>query len=278
MLQLFTDVSYQTSRVITHRYSTSFSLGTRLFDAPTRKAIYALYGFVRLADEIVDTFHHTDKAELLTEFRRDTQLAIARGISLNPVLHSFQEVVNRYSIRPEYIEAFFVSMEQDLDKTRYSRQGYDEYIYGSAEVVGLMCLQIFCKGDEELFQRLYEPARRLGAAFQKVNFLRDLKADFAHLGRTYFPNVDLSRFDDRVKAQIEDEIGADFVAARKGIELLPSGSKLGVYVAYVYYKRLYQKIRSKRPEYLLQARVRVPNQEKIGLMAYSFARVKSGLV
>jgi 15-cis-phytoene synthase len=278
MLELYTDVSYRTSRIITERYSTSFALGTRLLDAHMRRSIYALYGFVRLADEIVDTFHAHDKAELLAEFKRDTELAVLRGISLNPVLNAFQAVVNQYAVKPAYIAAFFTSMEQDLDTTRYSREGYDEYIYGSAEVVGLMCLQIFCNGDDALFQRLQEPARRLGAAFQKVNFLRDLKADFAHLGRTYFPNVDLSRFDDGVKEQIELEIADDFREARKGIEILPHGSKLGVYVAYVYYKRLFQKIRSKRPEHLLQARVRVPNQEKLGLMAYSFARVKSGMV
>lgn len=278
MIQLYENISFTTSRIITRRYSTSFSLGTMLFDPSVRRAIYSLYGFVRLADEIVDTFHAHDQQALLDEFRTETWHAIERGISLNPVLQSFQDCVNTYNIDHEHIRAFFRSMEMDLDKTRYSREGYEEYIYGSAEVVGLMCLQIFCNNDQNLYEQLREPARRLGAAFQKVNFLRDLKDDYQELGRTYFPKLDMSHFNGHTKAEIEREIEADFKAAFHGIKQLPANCKLGVYVAYVYYLQLFKKIRSSQPETLLEERVRIPNRLKFYLMLQSYFRHKLNLL
>ena len=215
-MELYHDISHRTSKLITKRYSTSFSIGTRLLSKSLREAIYSIYGFVRLADEIVDTFHDHDKANLLARFRKETWQAIDEEISLNPVLQAFQRTANHYAIDRKYIEAFFDSMEMDLHKAVYSRDGYQEYIYGSAEVVGLMCLQVFCDGDKQLFAKLESPARSLGAAFQKVNFLRDLNEDYQDLGRTYFPNLDLSSFTPTAKAEIEQEIHNDFKAAWEG--------------------------------------------------------------
>jgi phytoene/squalene synthetase len=217
---------------------------------------------VRFADEIVDTFHDFDKHQLLSEFRNDTFIAIEKKISLNPILHSFQITVNQYGIDRKLIEAFFNSMEQDLNETKYDLTGYNQYIYGSAEVVGLMCLYVFCGGDKLLYKQLQPSAQALGAAFQKVNFLRDLKADYQDLNRTYFPGVDFRNFTPAMKQQIEDDITADFEKAYTGICQLPVKSRFGVYVAYKYYMSLFKKIKKSQPSLLLQNRVRIPNYSK----------------
>jgi phytoene/squalene synthetase len=243
-----------------------------MLDRSYHDAIYAIYGFVRYADEIVDTFHSHDKAALLAQFRADTQAAIAQGLSLNPILHSFQQVVRRYGITWDLIDAFLISMEMDLEGTSYSRDGYDTYIYGSAEVVGLMCLRVFVEGDEARYRALEPGARRLGAAFQKINFLRDVQADYLERGRVYFPNVDLTCFGPDCKAEIEAEIQADFAAARRAIVQLPRGARLGVYVAYVYYKRLFQVIQRLPAQRILQERVRVPDTQKVALLFGAMAR------
>ena len=270
--RLFDRCAYRTSRMVTRAYSTSFSLGIQMLDRRYHDAIYAIYGFVRYADEIVDTFHGHDKAALLARFRADTEQALAERISLNPILHSFQQVVHRYAITWDLIDAFLVSMAMDLDGTSYTRQGYDTYIYGSAEVVGLMCLRVFVEGDDARYRALEPGARRLGAAFQKINFLRDVQADYLERGRVYFPNVDLSCFGPDCKAQIEAEIKADFDAARRAIVQLPQGARLGVYVAYVYYKRLFQVIRRMPAQRILHERVRVPDSEKLALLFGAMAR------
>ncbi len=230
-IELYNRVCLECSQITTNRYSTSFSLGTRLFDKTTRNAIYAIYGFVRFADEIVDSFHNYNKAELLSQFKTDAYKAINEGISLNPILQSFQFVVNRYRINKDLIDAFLHSMEMDLSSNTHDKKTIDKYIYGSAEVVGLMCLKVFCKGDEQKYEKLYLPARRLGAAFQKINFLRDIGEDFNALGRVYFPDVDFNRFTLEQKQRIEADIQSDFDAALEGIKQLDSNSKLGVYVA-----------------------------------------------
>ncbi len=269
---LFDACAYRTSRLVTKAYSTSFSLGIQMLDRSYHDAIYAIYGFVRYADEIVDTFHGHDKAALLARFKADTYAAIAEGLSLNPILHSFQQVVRRYGITHDLIEAFLVSMEMDLEGSSYSRQGYDTYIYGSAEVVGLMCLRVFVAGDDARYRALEPGARRLGAAFQKINFLRDMQADYRERGRVYFPNVDMSCFGPDCKAEIETEIKADFDAARKAIVQLPRGARLGVYVAYVYYKRLFQVIQQLPAQRILHERVRVPDTQKVALLFGAMAR------
>jgi phytoene/squalene synthetase len=261
-VDLFHQVSYECSRSVTERYSTSFSSAIKLLHADLRRPIYNIYGFVRFADEIVDTFHDHDKEGLLAEFKTETFAAIERGISLNPVLNSFQVTVNAYGIDHELIHAFFRSMESDLTKNQYSRQGYEEYIYGSAEVVGLMCLYIFCEGNKASFNQLKEPARALGAAFQKVNFLRDIKADFIDLSRIYFPDCDFRNFTERDKMQIEKEIEQDFREAYRGILQLPLKARFGVYVAYKYYYSLFAKIKNTEPQRIMQARIRIPNYHK----------------
>ena len=232
--------------------------------------MYAVYGFVRYADEIVDTFHGFDKKRLLADFRTDTYRAIDEGISLNPVLHSFQLVVNRYGIDRDLIEAFLHSMEMDLTETKYAQDGYEEYIYGSAEVVGLMCLRIFCEGDSALYDRLRDDARKLGAAFQKVNFLRDLKADYDERGRTYFPGVNFNAFTERDKKTIEADIQQDFDDALRGIRQLPRSARLGVYLAYRYYLRLFDKIKALPPSRIREARIRVPDFQKLLLLAQTY--------
>lgn len=277
-MQLYKTVSFSASRMVTMQYSTSFSIGSLLLDAESRKAIYGIYGFVRLTDEIVDTFHGFDKAKLLQEFQQDTWASIGRKISLNPILHSFQYVVNQYGIREEYIGSFFKSMESDLRKTAYNRANYEEYIVGSAEVVGLMCLQVFCKGDEKRFEALQHPARKLGAAFQKVNFLRDLKEDWEQLGRLYFPGVEFSEFNETTKSRIEKEINQDFREALEGIKSLPRESKLGVYVAYVYYLSLFRRIKNKPARELITSRIRVPNYQKLLLLVKSYLQLKLNLL
>jgi phytoene/squalene synthetase len=237
-----------------------------------RQPIYNIYGFVRFADEIVDSFHTFNKRELLREFKYDTYAAIERGISLNPILHSFQLTVNKYSIDHHLIEAFFHSMELDLDKTNYDPAEYREYIYGSAEVVGLMCLYIFCEGNKETYENLKGAARSLGAAFQKVNFLRDLKADFEGLDRVYFPGCDFSNFSIAEKKKIEQEIQHDFDEAYKGIIYLPLKARFGVYVAYKYYLSLFRKIKKLQPCKVMQHRVRIPNYSKAVILAKAGVR------
>ena len=262
MIGIFHDVSQQCSRITTERYSTSFNSAIRLLHRDLRMPVYNLYGFVRFADEIVDTFHGYDKATLLEEFKKETWLAIERKISINPILHSFQLVVNQYNIEHELIEAFFASMESDLNKQAYDVNGYKQYIYGSAEVVGLMCLYVFCEGDKTLYNSLKASAQALGAAFQKVNFLRDVKADYQQLKRTYFPGVDFNHFTPAMKEQIESDIANDFQNAYQGILRLPVKARFGVYVAYKYYLSLFKKIRRSQPQVLLQDRIRIPNYSK----------------
>lgn len=267
MIKLFHDVSQQCSKAVTEKYSTSFSSAIRLLHADLRTPIYNIYGFVRFADEIVDTFHQYRKEELLTEFRADTYAAIERGISLNPILHSFQITVRDYNISHELIEAFFNSMEMDLSKTVYNSNGYKEYIYGSAEVVGLMCLYVFCEGDKNLYNDLKPSAQALGAAFQKVNFLRDVKADYEQLNRSYFPEVDFKNFTSGMKKQIEEDISRDFENAYEGILNLPPKARFGVYVAYKYYLSLFKKIKRTTPASIMEQRIRIPNYGKAYIVA-----------
>jgi len=262
MMQLFHQVSQYCSRHTTEQYSTSFSSAIRLLHEELRQPIYNIYGFVRFADEIVDTFHEHNKNELLADFKRETYDAIERGISLNPILHSFQLTVNHHKIDHNLIEAFFRSMEMDLNKFSYNQEGYEEYIYGSAEVVGLMCLYVFLNGDEEKYQTLKPYAQSLGAAFQKVNFLRDLRADFKQLNRTYFPGLDFSRFSEADKISIEQDIQKDFDQAYAGILQLPLKARFGVYVAYKYYLSLFKKIKRLEPDTIMEQRIRIPSYGK----------------
>lgn len=262
MMHLFHSVSQECSKLTTERYSTSFSSAIKLLHQSLRTPIYNIYGFVRFADEIVDTFHEYEKENLLARFKAETYQAIEEKISLNPILQSFQLTVNEFNIDHALIESFFVSMEMDLDKTKYDHIGYEEYIYGSAEVVGLMCLYVFCDGDQKTYEHLRPSAQSLGAAFQKVNFLRDLKADYEQLNRTYFPGVDFSNFTSSMKEQIEQDIAADFAAAYEGILQLPVKARFGVYVAYKYYLSLFKKIKKSQPSLLLNNRIRIPNYSK----------------
>lgn len=277
-IQLFDQTSASCSALITRRYSTSFSLGIRMLEARYRGPVYAIYGFVRFADEIVDTFHAHDKKMLLDEFTRETWLALERKISLNPVLHAFQQTVHQYNIPRTQIEAFLHSMEMDLYNQSHNQSSYNEYIYGSAEVVGLMCLRVFCDGREDLYLQLKDAARSLGAAFQKVNFLRDMRDDFSDKGRVYFPGVDFQQFTRAAKLQIEADIQNDFDKALEGIRQLPRGSRIGVYLAYKYYLKLFRKIKSIQPEHILQERVRINNAWKISIMLRSLARHKLNLL
>lgn len=247
-------------------------MGIRVFDRRFRPPIYAIYGFVRFADEIVDTFHHTDKASLLARFRQDTYQAISEGISLNPVLHAFQEVVRAYQIEQELIDAFLDSMEMDLHFNTYEDSLYQKYIYGSAEVVGLMCLRVFCEGDDAQYQHLKEPARSLGSAFQKINFLRDMASDFDDRGRVYFPGVDFTSFTNQDKRLIEEDIKRDFDHGLEGIMQLPKGVRFGVYLAYVYYTNLFKKIKSAPANQVKQERIRVPDGKKVALLFSSAVR------
>ncbi|MEM9981669.1 MAG: phytoene/squalene synthase family protein [Bacteroidota bacterium] len=270
MLELYTTTTLKCSQLITEHYSTSFTLGIKTLHKRFHAPIYAIYGFVRYADEIVDTFHNYDKKSLLERFKKDTYQAIEEQISLNPVLHSFQLVVNQYSIERELIDAFLRSMEMDLYFNTYNDDKYQEYIYGSAEVVGLMCLRVFCEGNEEKYLQLKEPARSLGAAFQKINFLRDIKSDYQERGRTYFPTVDFTQFNEPTKRQIEDDIQKDFDDAYKGILKLPKGARLGVYLAYVYYISLFKKIQKLPAKTIMQHRIRVPDSKKVRLLLGSY--------
>ncbi|MCB0621565.1 MAG: phytoene/squalene synthase family protein [Saprospiraceae bacterium] len=272
MLELYSQVCQECSQLITNRYSTSFSMGIRVFDQRFRAPICAIYGFVRFADEIVDTFHEYRKDDLLSRFREETYQAIDEGISLNPVLHAFQETVRQYGIERELIDAFLDSMQMDLHFHTYEDALYKQYIYGSAEVVGLMCLRVFCEGDEGLYQRLKSPACSLGSAFQKINFLRDMKSDYDERGRVYFPGVDFARFTQADKAQIEEDIKRDFDDAYLGILQLPKGARFGVYLAYVYYLNLFQKIKRSTPAKVQQERIRVKDSKKVYLLFQSALR------
>jgi phytoene/squalene synthetase len=271
-------VSFSSSKLITRKYSTSFSIGINFLNKNLHNAIYSIYGFVRLADEIVDSFHDFPKKELLTEFKEETFKALDLGISLNPVIHCFQETVRKYDIDRELIVFFLRSMEQDLSKIEYSSEKYDQYIVGSAEVVGLMCLMVFVQGDKSLYKSLEQPARKLGAAFQKVNFLRDVNADFNTLGRSYFPNVDLNNFSATDKSNIENDIEADFIDALEGIKKLPKSSRLGVFIAYRYYLSLFHKIKSVPAQHIMNTRVRINNSKKLYLACHTMLINKINLL
>ena len=272
MKDLFDMISKKSSKLTTVTYSTSFSMGIRFFSKKYHDPIYAIYGFVRFADEIVDSFHNYDKAKLLERFKADTYLAIEEKISLNPILNNFQWAVNKYHIERELIDKFLKSMEMDLQDIDYDQPAFEEYILGSAEVVGLMCLRVFCEGDDAKYNDLKHPAMRLGSAFQKINFLRDLKADYQGLGRSYFPNIDLRKFDEETKMKIEDDIAIDFKDGLSGIKRLPQGARFGVYIAYVYFYKLFLKIKRVHSEQIMRERIRIPNRTKYKLLVTSFIR------
>lgn len=274
MKQLFDTLSTNVSRMTTEAYSTSFSLGIYFLHHRIRPAVYAIYGFVRVADEIVDSFEGFNQRYLLEKLKKDTYEAIETGISVNPILNSFQQAVHDYHIDLQLIETFLQSMEMDLDKMSYSREKYEKYILGSAEVVGLMCLHIFTEGNLQTYEDLKPYAMKLGAAFQKVNFLRDLKSDYHQLHRTYFPNVIMSEFGDEAKREIEKEIEEDFKFALIGIKKLPASSKGGVYLAYVYYCSLFNKIKKLSARHILSERIRIHNGKKISLMVNSVVQNK----
>ena len=277
-MHLFHDVSQDCSRNTTEKYSTSFSSSIKLLGKSLRQPIFNIYGFVRFADEIVDTFHDHEKAILLQEFKEATYLAIERKISLNPIINSFQLTVNQYGIDISLIDAFLYSMELDLGKQQYDVNGYEEYIYGSAEVVGLMCLHVFCNGDKTLYEQLKSGAKSLGAAFQKVNFLRDLKADYVGLDRVYFPGCDFRNFTESDKRNIEIDIQNDFDKAYSSIVQLPLQARFGVYVAYKYYLSLFHKIKSLQPQRIMQERIRIPDYSKFYIVAIAGIRSQFNLL
>lgn len=274
MKKLFDELSYKISKQTTKQYSTSFSLGILALSPKIRNSIYAIYGYVRLADEIVDSFHGFDRTTLLARFREQTNQALEEKISLNPILQAFQETIHRYEIDVKLINQFLNSMEMDLQKIDYDSELYKEYILGSAEVVGLMCLHIFVDGNKEKYNELKPSAMKLGSAFQKVNFLRDMKDDYQILGRTYFPNVDISYFDNVVKSQIEKEIYAEFEEALEGIKKLPNSSRFGVYLAYRYYTSLFRKIKKTSAHNIINQRIRISNGRKFSLMMSSYVQYK----
>ncbi|QXP55745.1 phytoene/squalene synthase family protein [Cellulophaga sp. HaHa_2_95] len=279
MKSIFDQVSYSCSKTVTESYSTSFSLATKMLHTTIRGDIYNIYGFVRFADEIVDTFHDYNKELLFDKFENDLKDALEHKISLNPILNSFQHTYHAYNIPYHLIDSFMKSMRMDLYKTVYKTDAeYKEYIYGSADVVGLMCLKVFVQGNQESYDSLKTSAMALGSAFQKVNFLRDLKDDFEDLNRTYFPNTNLKQLDEASKKRIVDEIKADFQLGYEGIERLPHTAKFGVYTAYKYYSRLLSKLQKTPPLEIQNARIRVPNYEKFGLLAKSYVNYKLNLV
>jgi phytoene synthase len=279
MKQLFDDVSFKCSKLVTKNYSTSFSLAVYMLSPSIRDAIYSIYGFVRFADEIVDSFHGFDKANLIDDFEKEYYKAFDNGISLNPILNSFQHTVKKYNISDDMIQSFLKSMKLDLIKSDYhSKLEYEEYIYGSADVVGLMCLKVFVAGQESRYEKLKDSAMRLGSAFQKVNFLRDLKDDTLILNRNYFPGVDLKSFDENAKAMIIKEIQDDFDVAYQGILGLPLEAKFGVYTAFVYYKKLLNKLEKTPCHEIGNTRIRVSNYTKARLLAGSFVTYKLKLV
>mgnify|MGYP000099791496 FL=1 len=280
MKSLFDNVSNDCSKLVTKSYSTSFSLAVNMLSSKIRKDIYNIYGFVRFADEIVDTFHEYDKEVLMANFERDYYLAKEQGISLNPILNSFQQTIERYNIPDDMVQAFLKSMKADLHKTQYKTKAeYDEYIYGSADVVGLMCLKVFVDGDDKSYEELKDAAMRLGSAFQKVNFLRDLKDDYEVLNRSYFPNIDLGELDAASKQIIINEIEADFdYAYNEGILKLPVEAKFGVYMAYRYYRRLLKKLKSVPSEKIMDTRIRISDPMKINLLARSYVKYKLNII
>ncbi|MBL7857020.1 MAG: phytoene/squalene synthase family protein [Cyclobacteriaceae bacterium] len=278
MKALYDHVSIRCSRLTTQAYSTSFSLGIRCLEKELRDPIYAIYGFVRFADEIVDTFHDFDKETLLKRFKADTYNAIREKISLNPILNSFQATVNYYHIEDVLIEQFLKSMEMDLTQKDYDPKRFQEYILGSAEVVGLMCLRVFCKGNHDQYNQLKPHAMSLGAAFQKINFLRDLNADYMGMGRMYFPGIDFNSFDEAAKKEIEGNIKKDFDHGYEGIKKLPRSARFGVYVAYVYYLALFRKIRNTPSHRVLHSRIRIKNRYKATLLAYSYVKHQLNII
>lgn len=273
-MKIYERVAGLSSRLITHKYSTSFSLSIILLHKSIRNPIYSIYGFVRLTDEIVDTFTDYDRYALLKEFMADTDRALKNRISLNPVLHNFQKTVHQYQISDDLIEAFFNSMKMDLVQNQYKREGFDSYIYGSAEVVGLMCLNVFCDGDRKTYRELKSSAARLGSAFQKVNFLRDMNQDMGELNRRYFPQLQDGHLDITAKRKIEKEIEDDFETAYAGIRKLPARARFGVCVAFVYYRYLLQKLKNISPEKILTSRIRVSNSMKFYLLIKTMVRHK----
>lgn len=278
MKSLFDRVSTRCSRLTTRAYSTSFSLGILCLGKEIRDPVYAIYGFVRFADEIVDSFHDYDKALLLQRFKEDTFRAIGEKISLNPILNSFQTTVNEYGIERELVECFLASMEMDLNTRQHDAASLQKYILGSAEVVGLMCLRVFCQGNDSQYKQLKPYAMSLGAAFQKINFLRDLNADYSALGRTYFPELNVEKFDATSKRHIEEDIHKDFKNALHGIKQLPRAARFGVYVAYVYYYALFKKIMNTPPEHVMKSRIRIRNRQKATLLAYSYVKHHLNLI
>ena len=277
-MNLYDETCFECSKVITQKYSTSFSSGIKAFDEHLRYPVYAIYGFVRYADEIVDTFYGHDQAQLIKDFKEETYKAIGQKISLNPVLHSFQYTVNQYNIDREFIEAFLRSMEMDLDKKAYDDANYKAYIYGSAEVIGLMCLRVFCNNNEGLYRSLLPTARSLGSAFQKINFLRDVKSDLEERGRTYFPGVDFENFTQQDKREIEKDIKAEMDIAYEGIKKLPEGARLGVYIAYKYYLQLFKKIQNTSADTILTQRIRVSDGRKRTLYCKALLKRKLRII
>ena len=279
MKQIFDETSFVCSKIVTKKYSTSFSLAVKMLSPKIREAIYSIYAFVRFADEIVDSFHDYDKNELINEFEKDYYKAYEKGISLNPILNGFQLTVKKYKITDDLVQDFLKSMKLDLNKSNYNTiEEFNNYIYGSADVVGLMCLKVFVDGDNEKYEHLKGFAMRLGSAFQKVNFLRDLKDDYEVLNRSYFPGIDLQSLDMTSKNKIIDEIENDFAEAYKGIKQLPIEAKFGVYTAYIYYKRLLHKLKQTPSEKIMNTRVRISNPVKISLLARSFVAFKLNLL
>lgn len=275
---LFDQVSDRCSKSVTNAYSTSFSLAIKFLHSDFEKPIHGIYGFVRLADEIVDSFHDYPKSTLLERFTKETYQAIEEKLSLNPILNSFQRVVNEYNIDKELIDRFLASMRMDLHKEEYTQEQYEEYILGSAEVVGLMCLKVFTEGDDEQYEALKAPAMKLGSAFQKINFLRDLNADLNGLGRAYFPGFDVSNFDEETKRELEKDIEADFDAGYVGIVKLPKKARFGVYLAYVYYTALFAKISATPSNKILNERIRISNRQKAQLLFGSYVRHSFNLI
>ena len=279
MKKLFDQVSESCSRIVTESYSTSFTLATKMLDSSIRQDIYNIYGFVRFADEIVDSFHNYDKKELLNLFEKDLKKSIEDKISLNPILNSFQKTMHNYQIDYELVDSFLNSMKLDLDKKKYlTKKEFDQYVYGSADVVGLMCLKVFVKGNKNQYDDLRPYAMSLGSAFQKVNFLRDLKADHDGLNRSYFPNLNIDEFDEPSKKIILDEIDKDFKHALKGIFKLPSSARFGVYTAYKYYLKLLNKLRKTHPLKIKSSRIRVPNYQKVNVLARSYVRYRLNIL
>ena len=279
MKKLFDQVSESCSRIVTESYSTSFTLATKMLDSSIRQDIYNIYGFVRFADEIVDSFHNYDKKVLLNLFEKDLKKSIEDKISLNPILNSFQKTIHNYQIDYELIDSFLNSMKLDLDKKKYlTKKEFDQYVYGSADVVGLMCLKVFVKGNKNQYNDLRPYAMSLGSAFQKVNFLRDLKADHDGLNRSYFPNLNIDEFDESSKKIILDEIDKDFRHALKGIFKLPSSARFGVYTAYKYYLKLLNKLRKTHPLKIKSSRIRVPNYQKVNVLARSYVRYRLNIL